>query len=271
MTATVYRWELRKLVAQKRTYAGYIAAAIFALAFVIVLKAKHNAGVPTDIPLGAQVKQTGLALPLVLLQFASIFGAPLITALVASDIVASEHQNATLKTILTRSVGRGSLYVGKALAAATYALSVLLACGLVSLVGATIAFGFHPVHEASGATVSAAHALGLVAAGYAVYLLPVLVICAFSFFLSVVTRNGAAALVGALLYALAFQLVAALPGIGSIKHYLLPLQFEAWQSLFHVSHDGATIGRAVWVCAIYAAIPLLVGWIVFRRRDVAGD
>ena len=271
MTATVYRWELRKLVSQKRTYAGYIAAAIFALAFVIVLKVKSNAGVPSDIPLGPQVKHTGLALPLVLLQFASIFGAPLITALVASDIVATEHQNSTLKTVLTRSVGRGSLYAGKALAAATYAVTVLLACGIVSLVGATIAFGFHPVHEAAGATISAAHALALVAAGYGVYLLPVLVICSFSFFLSVVTRNGAAALIGALLYALAFQLVAALPGIGSAKHYLLPLQFSAWQSLFHASRDGASIGSAVWVCATYAAVPLVAGWLVFRRRDVAGD
>jgi ABC-2 type transport system permease protein len=244
---------------------------VFALAFVLVLKLRHNAAVPTDVPLGAQVKQTGLALPLVLLQFASIFGAPLVTALVASDIVASEHQNATLKTVLTRSIGRGSLYAGKALAAATYAAAVLLTCGIVSLVGATIAFGWHPLHDVAGATDSAGRALALVVAGYGVYLLPVLVVCSFSFFLSVVTRNGAAALVGALLYALAFQLVSALPGIGGVKAYLLPLQFEAWQALFHApGHDEAVV-RAVAVCAVYAAVPVLAGWLVFRRRDVAGD
>ena len=238
---------------------------------MIVLKVKHNAGVPHDVPLGSQVKQTGLALPLVLLQFASIFGAPLITALVASDIVASEHHNSTLKTVLTRAVGRGSLYTGKALAAGTYALAVLLTCGIVSLVGATVAFGLNPLRDARGVTLSELHGLGLVAAGYGLYLLPVLVVCAFSFFLSVTTRNGAAALVGALLYALGFQLIAALPGIGSGKHYLLPLQFDAWQALVHASRNGADVGRAVWVCAVYAAIPLLVGWWVFRRRDVAGD
>lgn len=271
MTATVYRWELRKLVSQKRTYAGLVAALVFALAFVIVLKVKTNAAVPHDVPLGSQVKQTGLALPLVLLQFASIFGAPLVTALVASDIVASEHHNSTLKTVLTRGIGRGSLYAAKALAAATYAFAVLVTCGLVSLVGATIAFGIDPVRDGRGASLSPPHALGLVAAGYGLYLLPVLVVCAFSFFLSVTTRNGAAALVGALLYALAFQLVAALPGIGAGKHYLLPLQFDAWQALFHASSHGASVARAVWVCALYAAVPLLAGWLVFRRRDVAGD
>jgi len=271
MTAVVYRWELRKLVAQKRTYAGFVAAAVFALAFVLVLRLKHNAAVPADIPLGSQVKHTGLALPLVLLQFASIFGAPLITALVASDIFATEHQNATLKTVLTRSVGRGSLYAGKAFAAATYAAAVVLTCGLVAFVGASVAFGLHPLRDVTGATHSVANALGLVAAGYGVYLLPVFVVCAFSFFLSVVTRNGAAALVGALLYALGFQLVSALPGIGGGKRYLLPDQWSAWQSLFHEPGHGGSLCRAVWLCAIYIAVPVVAGWLVFRRRDVAGD
>lgn len=271
MTATVYRWEVRKLVAQKRTYAGLIAATIFALAFVLVLRFRHNAAVPTDIPLGAQVKQTGLALPLVLLQFASIFGAPLITALVASDIVATEHQNSTLKTVLTRSVTRGQLFTGKAFAAATYAVAVIATCGIVSFVGATLAFGLHPLRDVAGNVHGAGHAFGLVLAGYGVYLLPAFVVCAFAFFLSVVARNGAAALIGALLYALAFQLVAALPGIGGVKRYLLPAQWGAWQALFDAPGHGGAPVRAIWVCAIYTAIPLLVAWVVFRRRDVAGD
>jgi ABC-2 type transport system permease protein len=271
MTAVVYRWELRKLVAQKRTYAGFLAATIFALAFVLVLRFRHNAGVPADVPLGPQVKRTGLALPLVLLQFASIFGAPLITALVASDIFATEHQNSTLKTVLTRSVGRGSVYAAKAFAAATYAAAVVITCGVVAFAGASLAFGLHPLLDVAGGVHSVAGAFGLVAAGYGVYLLPVFVVCAFSFFLSVVTRNGAAALVGAILYALAFQLVSALPGIGAGKRYLLPNQWEAWQALFHAPGHAGAVARAVWLCALYIAVPVAGGWLVFRRRDVAGD
>ena len=231
-TAGVYRWELRKLAAQKRTYAGLGAAAIYALAFVIVLTVKTHNSLPSDVPLGSQIRHSGLALPPVLLVFASIFGAPLVTALVAGDIVASEDNHRTLKTIFTRSTGRGSIYAGKALAAASYVAAVLAVTGGVSLVGALLSWGFHPVRTTGGATVAAGHALGLVVAAYAVYLLPVLVIASFAFFLSTVTRNSAAALVGALLFALGFQLIAALPGIGSVKHYLLPAQFNAWESLF---------------------------------------
>ena len=145
------------------------------------------------------------------------------------------------------------------------------ATGGVSLVGALLSWGFHPVRTTGGATVAAGHALGLVVAAYAVYLLPVLVIASFAFFLSTVTRNSAAALVGALLFALGFQLVAALPGIGSVKHYLLPAQFNAWESLFGRGDGDALIARAAWTCALYAGIPLLAGWLYFRRRDVAGD
>ena len=46
----------------------------------------------------------------------SIWGLPLITALVAGDIVASESHNGTLKTILTRSRERGEIFAGKVLA-----------------------------------------------------------------------------------------------------------------------------------------------------------
>ena len=89
-----------------------------------------------------------------------------------------------------------------------------------------------------------------------------------AFFLSTVTRNSAASIVGTVIFALAFEGVAALPGLGGAKPYLLPAQSQAWESLFGKS--GESIGRAVWVCAIYALVPLVAGFAVFRRRDVAG-
>jgi ABC-2 family transporter protein len=198
-TVGAYRWEVRKLAAQKRTYAGLIAAAIYALAFVIVLTVKKHNTLPSDVPLGSQIRRSGLALPPVPLGFASIFGAPLVTALVAGDIVANEDANRTLKTIFMRSTGRGSIYAGKALAAASYVDAILAVTGGVALVGALLSWGLHPVHSTTGATLAAGHALGLVFAAYGVYLLPVLVIASFAFFLSTVTRNSAGALVGALL------------------------------------------------------------------------
>ena len=112
----VYRWELAKLLAQKRTYLGLGAAMLVPLIFVIV--PQFQTGGPNDIPLGRYIRETGLAVPFVVLFFMSIWAFPLITALVAGDIVASESHNGTLKTILTRSRERGEIFAGKVLATA---------------------------------------------------------------------------------------------------------------------------------------------------------
>jgi ABC-2 type transport system permease protein len=263
-----YGWETRKLAKQKRTWSGLIAAVLYALAFVLALSLKKHAGIPPDIPLAKQVTQTAVVLPLALLAFATFFGAPVISSLVAGDIVATEDANNTLKMILTRSTGRGTIYAAKALAAATYGIALMAVLFATAIVGSAIAWGLHPATLLDGRVVSGAHALGLVALAYCVYLLPLAVLVAFAFFLSTVTRNSAASIVGTVIFAIAFQGVAALPGFGGAKPYLLPKQFSAWESLF--GQSGESIGRAVWVCAIYTVVPLVAGWLVFRRRDVAG-
>ena len=77
---------------------------------------RTQSGEPEDVAFGRYIHDTGLAIPLVLLLFGSVWMFPLITALVAGDIVAAEDHNGTLKTILTRSVERGQVFAGKALA-----------------------------------------------------------------------------------------------------------------------------------------------------------
>ena len=159
-TLTVYRWELRKLVSQKRTYLGLAAAALVPIIFVVALALQS--GSPNDVAFGRYVRQSGLAIPLVLLLFASVWLFPLITALVAGDIIASESHNGTLKTILTRSLDRGEVFAGKLFAASTYALLALVTMGGVALVAGTIESGFNPVTGLSGQPVSAVHGLELV-------------------------------------------------------------------------------------------------------------
>ena len=90
----------------------------------------------------------------------SIWGLPLITALVAGDIVASESQNGTLKTILTRSLNRGEVFAGKVLATATYTVAAILGLALVGVVAGSLAWGFRPLQTLSGNDVSAMHGLG---------------------------------------------------------------------------------------------------------------
>ena len=267
--ARVYRWEVVKLLAQKRTYLGLGAAMIVPVIFVVVLQIQS--GGPNDVPLGRYIRDSGIVTPLVVLLFMSIWGFPLITALVAGDIVASETHNGTLKTILTRSRERGQVFAGKALAAFTYTLAVVVSMGIVGVVAGSIAWGFHSFTSLSGTPVSAGRGLALMFASLGVYVLPLAGIAAFGLLLSTITRNSAASVVGTLMFALFMQLIGVLPGTESIRPYLLGTQFDAWHGFLRTPADWTPVVRAIWLSAIYIFVPLFGAYLVFLRRDVAGE
>ena len=139
--------ELRKLVAQKRTYLGLGAMA--------VLRSCSPSAWPPDGgdaegALFSQVVESGLATPLMILLFGSAFLFPLVVALVAGDIVATEDHHGTLKTILTRSVDRGAVFAGKVSAAVTYGAVALAVFGAVALAAGVVAWGLDPLRSLSG-------------------------------------------------------------------------------------------------------------------------
>jgi ABC-2 type transport system permease protein len=265
---TVYRWELRKLRSQKRTYLGLGAAAVVPLIFVAAVAIRS--GGPNDVAFGRYIHDTGLAIPLVLLLFGAIWMFPLITALVAGDIVAAEDHNGTLKTILTRSLERGQIFAGKTLAAATYATLAIVLMGVVAVSAGSLESGLNPLVTLSGTTISASHGLALVGASLLVYLMPILAVACIGLLLSTITRNSAAAVVGTLMFSLLVQLIGILPGLGGLRPYLLSTQFNAWQGLLRTPVDWAPIVRASWVCALYGFPSLAAAYVAFLRRDVAG-
>jgi ABC-2 type transport system permease protein len=265
-----YRWELRKLTAQKRTWLGIAAAVLAPVIFLIsiqISKVTPGDG-PYDTPLGPNLRHTGLALDLVVFKLLGVVGPTLIAALVAGDIVAGEDMGGTLKTILVRSLRRGQVLAGKALAVLTYLAVALALYAVAGLLAGVVAWGFHPLVNLSGHDISALRALGLTLVAMAVYAVPVLAVASFGLFLSVVTRHSVAAIAGTLFYALALQGLSALSAIASAHPYLLINQLTAWHDLFQTPIAGDAIVRCLWVSVAFALPPLLAAWAVFARRDV---
>jgi ABC-2 type transport system permease protein len=268
---TVYAWELRKLRAQKRTYLGLGMAALVPLIFITALLLNGgNGGGDGEIPFERYVRETGLAIPLVGLFFGSIWLFPLITALVAGDIVATEDNHGTLKTILTRSVDRWQVFVAKTLAALTYAFTALVLYVLVGLIVGGLIWGFDPLVSLSGTRIPVGRGLLLLAATTVAYFIPVIAIASVALLLSTVTRNSAAAVVGTLMFSLILQLLGVISALDFLQPYLLSTQFNAWQGLLRDPIDWAPIVRSAWVCALYGLPALFAGYLVFLRRDVAG-
>ena len=122
---------------------------IVPILFVVAIHFRHH-GRGGDFAFSAYLHRSGLAVPLVILLFGAVWMFPLITALVAGDIFASEDHNGTLKTILTRSLERGQIFAGKALAAATYAIVAILLSGTVAVVAGQHPVGLQPAAEPVG-------------------------------------------------------------------------------------------------------------------------
>ncbi len=264
--------ELRKLTAQRRTYVGLAAVVAIPLGFVAALEIS-----PPGETTGREafylryVLDTGFALPLLILLFSSIWFFPLVTALVAGDIVAAEDHNRTLKTILTRSAGRSTIFLAKVGAAFTYTLAAVALLGGTATVAGGIAAGFDPLPTFTS-VIQPQRAALLVTASLAVYAMPVLAIASIGVLLSTLAKNSAGAVVGTLLLALLLQVTQIVPGLDSdsVQRWVLTAQLNAWQSLFRDPIEWEPIVRSAWVSVLYAVPCLAVAWVHFLRRDIAG-
>ncbi len=269
-TLTIWRWELRKLAAQKRSYLGFVIAIIVPVFFVIAEHFHQRHGHGGSSIFFAEITQSGLVTPVLSLILASTFFLPLSSALVAGDIVANEDGNGTLKTILTRSVDRGQVFAAKALAAFTYAAAAVFLAALVATIAGVASWGFNDIVSLSGTRVPPGEALLLIVAANACYLVPIAAIVSIGVLLSTVTRNSAAAVVGTLAVTLVLALIPVIPGLEGAKPYLLTTEYNAWQGLLRTPTDWGPIWHSMWVCALYAVPCLLTAYLVFLRRDVAG-
>jgi ABC-2 type transport system permease protein len=282
---TIYLWELRKLVAQRRTLIGLVVAILIPAAFAIGL-AVSPAKPPTDgqtpdpdVFISLAYNTSGLVLPFICLVFSSLVLIPLLAALVAGDIVAAEDANNTLKTVLTRSTSRMRLLVAKMGAATTYVLALLFVFGVSATVIGALAGGVHAVplggvplgggFTLGQSSIGVGPILGRISLGLLDYAPPLLAVSAWGFLLSTVTRNSGASIVGMLVFSFANQIIGFLPNVPvGLTKWLLTDQFSSWQAVLGTTIDTGPLLHSLLVSCLYAAPPLLFSAWWFQRRDV---
>src|SRR4051812_47832327 len=137
------RWEVRKLRAQYRAKAVLIGAALLPIVVVVVIHGQSRP--PKDTLFGRFATVNGFALALLVLGFAAQWVLPLLTAVVAGDIFASEDQHGTWKTVLTRSTSRTSLFWAKTLTAAGFAAVVLVVLAVSTVASSLLIVGHQPL------------------------------------------------------------------------------------------------------------------------------
>jgi ABC-2 type transport system permease protein len=260
-----YQTELLKLSSQLAVRLLVLVCAIGPFAFSALLKVQS--GTPADALFGTYVHASGFAVCLVVMGFAGAWGFPLIAGLVAGDQFASEDRHNTWKTILTRSCSLGELFTGKLLAAATFAVGMLLVAMLCSLLAGLILVGGHGLVDLSGNLQSGGRSLALTLASWALCVLPLLAYVSLAALFSVASRNGIVGVVGPIVIALATTLID-LIGKGVWVHLLLiGSGFGGMYGLF-TAHPFlgplviTSLASLVWIVGCIGA-----AWLILRRRD----
>ena len=262
------RWEVRKLRAQYRAKAVLIGAAVLPIIVVVVIHGQSRP--PKDTLFGRFATLNGFALALLVLGFAAQWVIPLLTAIVAGDIFASEDQHGTWKTVLTRSTSRATLFWAKTVVAVVFALVALVLLAASTIAASRLLVGHQPLTGLSGQTIQARTALELVSASWAVMALPLVGFTCLALLFSVWSRNAAVGIAVPVVLGLVMQLVGALGGIETLRPYLLTTPFEAWHGLLAEPRFTGPLLDGVVTSAGWSVVCLTAAFLIMRRRDITG-
>jgi ABC-2 type transport system permease protein len=262
------RWETRKLRAQLRTKALLVGALLVPIAVVVIVHSQPRP--PKDTLFGRFATENGFAMALLVLGFATQWVLPLLTAIVAGDIFASEDAHGTWKTVLTRSTSRGTLFWAKTLVAVGFGLLALLLLAASTIASSVLIVGHQPLTGLSGQVIGAHGALRLVAESWAVMAMPVIGFTCLALLFSIWSRNVAVGIAAPVVIGLVMQLVGALGGIETLRPYLLSTPFEAWHGLMTSPQFHGPLLDGVITSAGWSVVCLTAGYLILRRRDITG-
>jgi ABC-2 type transport system permease protein len=260
--------EWSKLGAQPK--ARILLAACLAGPFAFVAVMRLQSSVPEDTLFGLSVKESGFAVPLVVLGFAALWVFPVLTSVVGGDLFSAEDRYGTWTTVLTRSRSRAEVFAGKTLTALGFSSLAVTALAVSSVAAGTLVVGAQPLIDLSGALVPAAQAPVRVALAWASVLPPVFGFTAVAVLLSVATRSSAAGIGLPVVAGLAMQLYTYVDGPEIVHRLLITSAFGAWHGLltqppyYRPLIDGATVSGA------YVVVCLAVAYRILRRRDIGG-
>lgn len=263
------RWEARKLRAQLRTKALLVGAVVAPVAVVLIVHSQPRP--PKDTLFGRFATENGYAMALLILGFAAQWVLPLLTAVVAGDIFASEDQYGTWKTVLTRSVSRSKLFWAKTVVAMVFALVALVLLAASTIAASVLIVGHDPLVGLSGQTIPARSALELVSASWAAMAMPMIGFTCLAVLFSVWSRNAAVGIAAPVVIGLVMQLIGALGGIETLRPFLLTTPFEAWHGLLTAPRFTGPLQQGLITSAGWSLVCLVAAYLILRRRDITGD
>ena len=260
-----YRFELVKLLSQWRVRLLIVACWLAPAVFVAMVS--RQASLPVDTLFGRWMHATGWAGPLVMLGFAGSWALPLLTALVAGDVFASEDRLGTWRHLLVAVRSPRRIFASKALASLT--VIVLLVLGLVcsSAISGIAVVGNRSLIGLDGHGLSPGDAAGKVLLAWACALAPTLALAAIGLLGSVALGRSPMGLLLPAVVALAMQLVQMLPVPVAVRLALPGYAFISWNGLFTSPAQLGPLLVGIVVSLLWAVVATGLAYFLFLRRD----
>jgi ABC-2 type transport system permease protein len=271
------RWEFRKLWARPRTYLGFAATFTFELLLSLLWRAPVVRDVMTrefwKMHMRLDQGFSGLTSAVHLAGETMAMIGTLFLGLVASDVVSKEIEDGTLRTLLCRPVGRGSVFVQKLAVCVVYTIVLALFVGVSSLI---LGLAF----EGRGPLVIVAFSESIIAAldfrrGLARYAIAIvmqagsmLTVALGGLALSCWGLGPGAVIVvgGAILTA--DHLIRIQPGLAAISPYTLATRLMSWRQMFNKAIPWPRLQRNYGELLVLDLCLIVAAWWAFRRRDL---
>jgi ABC-2 type transport system permease protein len=260
--------ECAKLAAQMKV--RLLIAVCVAAPFVFAAVMRVQSSVPSDTLFGRAVKESGFAVPLVILGFAALWAFPVLASVVGGDLFAAEDRYGTWKTLLTRSRSRAEVFTGKVLTALGFSSIAVAVLALSSVTAGMLIIGRQPLIDLTGVVVPPPQALTRVALAWTSIVPPALGISAVAVLISVATRSSAAGIGLPVVIALTMQLFAFVDGPEVVRRLMITSAFGAWHGLLSEPPYYRPLVHGTIVSGLYVGFSLAIAYRLLQRRDVGG-
>jgi ABC-2 type transport system permease protein len=259
-------WEVTKLAAQLRARLTLLICAVAPVLVVVIIKGQQRP--PKDSLYGRYIHHSGFAVPLLMLGFAGQWVLPLLTAIVAGDIFASEDAHGTWKTVLTRSASRAQLFWAKTITALAFAVTVLLVLAASTILASVLIAGHQDLTGLTGQVIPSGTAALLVVESWATALAPLLGFTCLAILLSVRTRNPAFGIAAPVVLGMVMQLAGSLGGVEAVRPFLLTTPFESWHGLLAAPRFTSPLVSGLITSAGWCVVTLAAAFVLLTRRDI---
>jgi ABC-2 type transport system permease protein len=217
---------------------------------------------------------SGLNVAVVALFFMSQFFLIVVASAFAGETVSGEATWGTLRYLLVRPVTRWKLVLSKILVAYVLTIIAVIVIIAAGLVAGTIAFGWKDpliIDRAFGfpvpVRIPAMEMVGRLLFGGGYVAMTMLTIVCIGVLLSTLTDSTAGAVVGTVVAFVTSNVLAALPGLRSMKPFLFTRYWDEWRNLYQTS-PLSDMWKGVVSTLIWSAVVVVITIWRFQRKDI---